>query len=112
MPTSAGDELRLTSFSVVADPHVQLRTLRSAPPSSLVMLAPHRCRHLHRFDRPVMLAPRRRRPMKTAHLRRWLIAPPCDVQPRTPRSSLFAASHLHRFARPAARLAPPWLPEG
>src|SRR2546425_13232382 len=46
------------------------------------------------------------RPMKTAHLRRWLVAPPCDVQPRTPRSSLLAASHLHRFARPALMLTP------
>src|SRR5207245_1637538 len=31
--------LRHTSFSVVADAHVQLRTLRSAPPSGLVWLA-------------------------------------------------------------------------
>src|SRR5439155_667061 len=31
---------RLTSFSVVAAPHVQPRTLRAAPPSGLVRLVP------------------------------------------------------------------------
>src|SRR5437870_5588748 len=43
MAVSNVDERRLTSFSVVADPHVQPRTFRSAPPSGLVMLVPRRC---------------------------------------------------------------------
>src|SRR5262245_13412749 len=34
------DERRRTSFSVVTAPHVQPRTLRAAPPSGLVRLAP------------------------------------------------------------------------
>src|SRR5438876_8734651 len=38
----AADKLRLASFSVVADPHVPGRTLRSAPPSGLAMLASRR----------------------------------------------------------------------
>jgi hypothetical protein len=49
MAVSDVAELRLTSFSVVADPHVrllttlvELRTLRSAPPSGLVMLVRRR----------------------------------------------------------------------
>src|SRR2546427_13273457 len=43
MAVSNVDERRLTSFSVVADPHVQPRTFRSAPPSGLVMRVPRRC---------------------------------------------------------------------
>src|SRR2546428_10567289 len=43
MAVSNVDERRLTSFSVVADPHVQPRTFRSAPPSGLVMRGPRRC---------------------------------------------------------------------